>query len=182
MVIVYQQTDYQGFHIGENAEQSPGAFDVPAPVYDKKMERARFENGGWVIKTIAEWDVELNPPMSFADYQNKKYDELSTACRSNITKGFISSALGAPHTYDSMTEDQINLMGAKLAGIDLEYTCTDANGVKAKRLHTAAQIGQVFADGVQVVRACTTQYRTKKNAAMAAADETSLAAIVWEEI
>jgi hypothetical protein len=74
--------------------------------------------------------------------------ELKIAAKLSIESGFVSSALGTPHTYDSdLQKDQLNILGAKVKGVDLMYTCTDINGLKIPRLHTAAQINQVFIDG-----------------------------------
>lgn len=74
---------------------------------------------------------------------------LKDECRRVIEGGFVSSALGAPHVYDSaLPQDQINLTGARLANIDVDFTCTDQSGVKIQRAHTAAQIAQVYAAGM----------------------------------
>ncbi len=55
---IYQQVDWNGFHIGTNADLVPGAIDIEAPVYDKSTEKSRFVNGVWVIKTIIEWELK----------------------------------------------------------------------------------------------------------------------------
>ena len=62
---IYQQIDCEGFHIGTSANEewfinNIGALDVEAPVYDSTTHRARWVNEAWVIKTIAEWETELN--------------------------------------------------------------------------------------------------------------------------
>ena len=62
---IYQQIDSQGFHIGTSANEEwfinkMGALDVEAPIYDNKTQKARWVNEVWVIKTIAEWETELN--------------------------------------------------------------------------------------------------------------------------
>lgn len=64
---IYQQTDHEGFHIGTSIYddwcESKGAYDVEAPVYDKKAERAKFntETREWIIKTKEEWNSEPDP-------------------------------------------------------------------------------------------------------------------------
>lgn len=60
--MIYQQLDNQNLHIGQVAEQAPGAVDVPKPVYDKATHRARWVDNDWDIRTHAEWDSILNPP------------------------------------------------------------------------------------------------------------------------
>lgn len=79
----------------------------------------------------------------------QKIDKLKVDCTNYMQAGFVSNALGSAHTYDSsLPQDQTNLLGAKLAGIDQQYTCTDSNGYKSRKLHTYAQINQVFIDGM----------------------------------
>ena len=62
---IYQQIDSQSFHIGTSANEEwfikkMGALDVEAPVYDSNTQKARWVNETWVIKTISEWEVEMN--------------------------------------------------------------------------------------------------------------------------
>lgn len=77
-----------------------------------------------------------------------KIASLKMACRDAIQSGFTSSALGSPHRYDSaLPQDQLNILGAKEAGVSRGFTCTDQTGVKWKRFHTAEQLLQVFIDG-----------------------------------
>ena len=55
---IYQQIDWNGFHIGTNADLVPGALDVEAPVYDSTTHKAKWVNDQWVIKPILEWDLK----------------------------------------------------------------------------------------------------------------------------
>lgn len=80
--------------------------------------------------------------------QSAKIAEINAACESAIVSGFTSDALGSTHTYRSRRDDQINLMGAAQSGAATKFKCADSSGVWALRDHTAAQIKQVFADGV----------------------------------
>ena len=62
---IYQQIDSQSFHIGTSANEEwfinkMGALDVEAPIYDVQTQKAKWVNEAWVIKTIAEWETELN--------------------------------------------------------------------------------------------------------------------------
>lgn len=62
---IYQQIDSQSFHIGTSANEDwfinkMGALDVEAPIYDKAIQKAKWVNEAWVVKTIAEWETELN--------------------------------------------------------------------------------------------------------------------------
>lgn len=116
---------------------------------------------------------------SLGETQAAKTAEINAACTAAIVGGFSSSALGASHTYDSELEDQLNLIGAVGLGIDLPYRCADANGVKEFRLHTAAQLKQVAADGAMVKLAALENAATLKAQVQAAADAASVAAVVW---
>ncbi|WP_353214703.1 hypothetical protein [Salinisphaera hydrothermalis] len=80
--------------------------------------------------------------------QSAKIAEINAACEAAIVSGFTSDALGKTYTYRSRRDDQVNLMGAAMSGTDTQFKCADADGLYAMRDHTAAQIKQVFADGV----------------------------------
>lgn len=84
--------------------------------------------------------------------KESKKAELNNACDANLLS-FESDALGETHTYDAELEDQLNLMGLVIAGVDSFYRCykTDTNGeivgFKENKAHTAAQLKKVYADG-----------------------------------
>lgn len=111
--------------------------------------------------------------------KNVKREEINMACEAAIVGGFQSSALGSPHTYDSSRDDQLNLVGAANASIDMPYTCTDANGVKTEVLHTAAQLKQVYLDGIAFKAAQLSKARTLKAQIDAAKTQAALDKIVW---
>lgn len=108
-----------------------------------------------------------------------KSAEINAACAAAIVGGFTSSALGTPHTYDSALEDQLNLIGAVSLGVDLPYRCADAAGIKAFRLHTAAQLKQVAADGALVKLAALEKAATLKTQVQVAADAAAVEAVAW---
>ncbi|MBW9233600.1 hypothetical protein JQK62_15025 [Leptospira santarosai] len=72
---------------------------------------------------------------------------VNSICESKITAGFASTALGAPHFYSSDRDDQLNLVGLVSLNASVLYKCTDKNGIKEYRNHTADQIKQVLNDG-----------------------------------
>jgi len=126
--------------------------------------------GGWVL------DV--------AKAAAEKLNIINTACAAAIVGGFSSSALGAAHTYNSKLEDQVNLTAVASAGIDYPYQCTDATGVKAEVLHTAAQIKKVFADGMTFKSAQLTKFRSLKAqletlAASTSTTQADIDLVVW---
>lgn len=88
--------------------------------------------------------------------KDAKIRELSETYREQIMSGFTSDALGATHRYDSELEDQINILGSVVATLvmslpSMVYGCLDiTKTVKEYKDHTAAQLVQVYATGVQV--------------------------------
>lgn len=117
--------------------------------------------------------------LTFPEQQLAKTAEINAACSAAIVGGFASNALGAPHTYDSALEDQLNLIGAVGLGIDLPYRCADEAGVKAFRLHTAAQLKQVAADGAAIKLSALEKAATLKAQVQAAEDAAAVEAVVW---
>ncbi|SFX83869.1 hypothetical protein SAMN03159398_03049 [Pseudomonas sp. NFPP02] len=83
----------------------------------------------------------------------QKLQEINTGCNRHIESGFISSALGGPYRYSSQMDDQINLTGMVLSGLDASYACFDANQVKGFLPHTAAQLHRVSQDLVRFKQA-----------------------------
>ena len=55
---IYQQIDWNGFHIGTNADLVPGAIDIEAPIYDSLTHKAKLVDNVWIIKPILEWELK----------------------------------------------------------------------------------------------------------------------------
>ncbi len=128
-----------------------------------------WQQGGWVLNPQA---VHTN------NMQN-----INHACEAAITAGFQSDALGAPHQYTSQLDDQLNLTGAILRGLDMPYACRDEQGVKEFRLHTAEQLRQVGDDftlyKLQLLQHAN-ELKKQLNAALDDGDLSALEAISWE--
>jgi hypothetical protein len=112
---------------------------------------------------------------------------ISSSCADAILAGFVSSALGDPHTYPAKPNDQINLAGLVMrsfypsVGPDWArpFWCMDAGNVWAYRMHTAAQIQQVGDDSIDanlIQRGINEQLQAQIIAAETPAD---LAGIIW---
>ncbi|CAD2261557.1 hypothetical protein PSEUDT2_04174 [Stutzerimonas stutzeri] len=108
---------------------------------------------------------------------------INRACEAAITAGFTSDALGTPHVYSSQLDDQLNLTGAVLRGLDMPYACRDEQGVKEFRLHTAEQLRQV-GDDFTLYKLQLLQHanalKQQLDAALDAGDLAALEAISWE--
>ncbi len=70
-------------------------------------------------------------------------------------------------------------MGTVILGVDSPFACVDGAGVKAARLHTAAQIQQVFQDGAVYKLGLYTRLQQKLAAVEAATTVAQVMAIEW---
>jgi len=73
----------------------------------------------------------------------EKLEMINSRCTRFIESGFSADALGQPYRYDSKLEDQLNLTGVILSGLDAPYFCYDSNNHKTYREHTAEQLHAV---------------------------------------
>ncbi len=146
-----------------------------------------FNTIGNIQPAIDAWNAQTPPAKTAAEIQADALAEakyvrtswINSDCATAITGGYVSSALGAPHTYDSAETDQLNLIGAVGLGVDIEYKCADAAGVKAFRLHTNAQLRQVMADGAVVKLAALQKAKVLKDAIAAAQTVGEVESVVW---
>lgn len=143
-------------------------------------------NPGYTIQNGA-----LTPPsesMTLAQAQAAQLAAISAACQAAILKGFVSSALGTPHTYPMDMTSQSNLQAAVIrCGLSnppppatIDFMCADVNGVWARRPHTPQQIVAAALDGmnyVQAMLAKNDQYAAQINAATTVAN---VQAVIWQ--
>ncbi len=137
-------------------------------------------NGVYSLKTS--FGLALNTPSTLQPYtipaptaaqqlaaaQSAQSIALSAACQTAIYAGFISSALGAVHTYPAKDIDQQNLSASVLnslypnlpTGWPTPFWCADSNGNWAYLPHTAAQIQQAGSDGKSAILANLTKNAT----------------------
>lgn len=115
----------------------------------------------------------------------ERLQEIDATCSQQITGGFWSPVLGDRYCYSTSLDDQVNLSGAAALGVDLTYPCADLTGVKAYRLHTAAQLRQVADDFTRMKLQLLQQaYSLKERLqqARAAKDLAGLEAVTWEAV
>lgn len=112
-----------------------------------------------------------------------KTASISKDCEAAITAGFDSTALSARHSYSSQLDDQLNLTGAILRGLDMPYACRNEQGVKAFRMHTAEELRQVGDDlslyKLQLLQRAN-ELKQQIDLALAAGDAEAMQAITWE--
>ena len=120
-----------------------------------------------------------DPQYTLDEEKSLKKEELRQDCKSAIQGGFTSSATGTEYTYQSDEKDQINLIGANQAGVDMEYTVIDGTGNKVRVQHTVAQLLTVFSDGVAAKQAHINNLYAKYALVDAASSKTDLDAITF---
>jgi len=112
--------------------------------------------------------------------KQQRITDLKADCTNAIQSGFVSNALGENHTYDSsLPQDQTNLLGAKIAGIDMYFTCTDSAGYKSQKFHTVAQMAQVYQAGMVHLQTQKARFYARKLAVEQAATIDAINAVVW---
>ncbi len=112
---------------------------------------------------------------------------INASCVSAMTGGFLSSALGAAHTYPSTLTDQHNLSGSVVAsllpnlpsGWTTPYWCQDSAGTWAMVQHTAAQIQQVGMDGKAWITAQQEKLASLNAQIEVATTVSEVTAIIW---
>jgi hypothetical protein len=152
----------------------------------------------WVASppsTNHEWngnDWELNAELEasqrareLADAYQVSTAAINTKCEATITGGFWSDALGERHQYSSQLDDQLNLTGVILAGLDSLYACRDEQGLKAFRPHTFAQLRQVGDDftlfKLQLLQHAN-DLKQQLDQALAAGDLEAIERVTWENV
>jgi hypothetical protein len=133
--------------------------------------------------------VEPPPPSAdvlLANAQAVQIAANSAACQSAIEAGFISSALGASHTYPSTPIDQQNLAASVLAtlmpGIAANWVtplmCATGN-VWSYVEHTAVQVQKVGTDGKAVITGFLIHNETLRQQILAATQVADVEALTW---
>ena len=127
------------------------------------------------------------PDRDLALLQRDQTAALSDACRATLLGGFVSSALGAPHTYPSDEIDQRNvviragaaILGQTTPGWVATLKCKDASGIKSRPAHTPAQLHQVLGDMQSFHDATMAKLDVLIAKVAAAATPADVSAVVW---
>lgn len=105
---------------------------------------------------------------------------VNTDFKNHVEDEFSSDALGSTYWYTSDHESQVNLIGATIAGMDLNYRCsTTKGGTKTFQAHTAAQIATVFGDGLSYKYAAIVKLAGLENDIANATTQAELDAVQW---
>ncbi|WP_311881912.1 MULTISPECIES: hypothetical protein [unclassified Pseudomonas] len=165
-VVVYS-TDTGEPRTLEGFEPVPAGFTMKKPGPNQV-----WKNGEWVD------DIEA----VLAALRDKKLQAIANDCAAYIAGGFNSSALGEPYRYGSAIDDQVNLSGQVLLGMDDVYPCYDAHQVMTFRPHTIEQLQKVSLDLVRFRQAAQQHAETLRQALAKAQKDKNLKAmkaITW---
>jgi hypothetical protein len=165
-VVVYS-TDTGEPRTLEGFEPVPAGFTMKKPGPNQV-----WKNGEWVD------DIEA----VLAALRDKKLQAIANDCAAYIAGGFNSSALGEPYRYGSAIDDQVNLSGQVLLGMDDVYPCYDAHQVITFRPHTIEQLQKVSLDLVRFRQAAQQHAETLRQALAKAQKDKNLKAmkaITW---
>lgn len=140
--------------------------------------------GGYLGALQAEGRLEfrLNTP-DLTELKQDKTNKINLACQQEIIGGFISSALGEPHKYDSDIIDQLNFMQAyaiaKIKSQPVPYRIWSNDGTKQFYPHTAEQFEIAYQDGAIIKAQALQKCATLKAQIELATTQEELEAIVW---
>lgn len=151
----------------EGFEGMPAGFTMKKPGPNQV-----WKNGEWVD------DIDA----VLATLRDKKLQAIAADCTAYIAGGFSSSALCEPYLYSSAIDDQVNLNGQVLLGLDDVYPCYDADQVLAFRPHTIEQLQKVSLDLVRFRQAAQQHAETLRQAVAKAQKDKNLnamKAITW---
>ncbi|MGC0155784.1 hypothetical protein ACPRNU_25265 [Chromobacterium vaccinii] len=182
--MIYYSKSTGGFYDDTIHHQIPAdAVNISADVYTSMMSG---QAAGQVIACDAKGNPMLIAPAAptLAQVQATQEALLQTACQEEITAGFTSAALGAPHEYPSQLTDQQNLMSnlaasqGAAAGWQVAMWCAAA-GAWSYQPHTAAQLAALNADWVAARSALQQRYAGLVIKVQAATTVAAVQAITW---
>lgn len=151
----------------EGFEPVPAGFTMSRPEPNQVWKK-----GKWVD------DVDA----VLASLRDQKLQMIGAEFAAYIAGGFTSSALGEPYRYSSAIDDQVNLNGQVLLGLDDVYPCYDVDQVLAFLPHTIEQLQKVSLDLVRFRQAAQQHAETLRQAVAKAQKDKNLKAmkaITW---
>ncbi len=117
--------------------------------------------------------------MPLIDKQAEKRFEIEQKRNEAIEQPVVSDALGSAHTYAAKSENRQFLNDLITLGLDSKFTCVDQSGIKARILHTNAQLLVLAADIQTAISNHFNYYETLLNQIENADSNTDFSAIQW---
>jgi len=136
---------------------------------------------GQSIVVDANDQVILLPPASISmdQMRERKISQLERDRNTAIQAPVTSCALGAPHVYAAKPENRQFLNDLVTLNAGGKFTWTDADGVKLRRFHTAAQLVQLATDYQTAIEAQFDRYEQLVSQVVAATTPDQILAVVW---
>lgn len=106
MIKIYQQIDWNNFHIGTNADLVPGAIDIEAPIYNSSTHKAKLVHNTWVIKPIIEWDLKDGQILIATQKEVKSIDEITLEETVSYEDDYSIQEIPKPSNYHSWINNQ----------------------------------------------------------------------------
>lgn len=118
-------------------------------VYVQGINKEELESPFILSELPSSYEERLKENLEYEKV--RKISMLNATC-DRLLSSFSSDALGESYIYDGKQEDQINLMGLVIAGIDGFFRCAKADNPTDKQNypHTKEQIKQVYSDGLKI--------------------------------
>lgn len=177
----WQLLDYfEGLIVYNTGTREPLTLTGPGPIPNGYTVKAPAPNQIW---KNGKWVDDLDTLL--AKLYPQKLEAINDGCARYIESGFESEALGERYRYDSTLEDQVNLTGLILSGLDVLCACygtAPENNEKVFREHTATQLHRVGQDLVTFRQDALQQSeKLKKDLAtlLAEKDLVAMKAIEW---
>lgn len=131
-----------------------------------------------ILDAYAAYILSLVPgPPAIEDIALEKHSLVQSAFKEKIAAGIVLDVLGSDHLYAIDDEAKVSILGLMLASQDSTYPCIDSNGVMDRRLHTFAQLQQLYTVGLTYIRDIYTHRDNLYNAVTAAYDADDSAAL-----
>jgi hypothetical protein len=145
---------------------------------EEVLLRAALDNGDTITAGADGFVIEPKL-VSIEKLKEQKLQAMERNRNDAIDLSITSNALGSPHTYSAKSENRNFLNNLITLGIDSKFTCTDAADVKARRLHTHAQLLALAHDIEAHISAQFDHYELKLADIAAATTQAELDAITW---
>ena len=123
-----------------------------------------------------------DPAEELAAAKRQQLDRANHGMTRMLRRGFVSSALGAPHRYDCEPHNVANLTTAVAVGGAREITCDAEDGTpRAPRVHAPQQLRQLLDDLNTHVDVLRFQLRDLRDQLDLADDLESVRAVTWPD-
>jgi len=139
------------------------------------------QSAGNTIAVDSEGHIILQEPapLTLDQRKERKIVQLERDRNAAIQTPVTSSALGSPHVYAARAENRQFLNDFVTLDAGGKFTCTDVDGVKLRRPHTAAQLTQLAGDYQAAIEAKFDYFEMLVAQVSQATTEEQIDLVVW---